>query len=282
MTKLRNELEMLRMANPVQLGDASEQAVSLRLHERVLERRRQQQSVDAEPNGARRNAKRWRMSGLAAIGAAGLAVLLATPALGRLRDALPFWNAPKAPPSISLEFASMNTGAPAGMSPQAIPGETRKVGDFRFGSGVHPLWIAPTKTGGFCFEWIGGWGGCNSGSHDALTWNGDLVVPPDAPALELPPGASLSQIAALAGARHSLAVATWISGYVLAGQAQRVRITFSDGTSVSPEVIWVSQPINAGFFAYDVPTDLQSHSDHVTNVEALTASGEVVASQSAH
>jgi hypothetical protein len=282
MVRLPRELEALRLANPVQLDAAAEHAAILRLRERMLERRADSDAHVEPRRDHRVGSRRARIGGFAAAAAATLAVLLATPALGRLRDALPFWSARKAPPSVILEFSSMNTGAPTGMSPQAISTETRKVGDFQFGGTVHPLWVAPTKTGNFCFEWIGGWGGCTSGPSDVLTWNGDLVVPHDAPALTIPPGATPSQITAFANARHGLAVPTWLSGYVLAGKANRVRITFSDGRSVSPEVTWVSEPINAGFFAYDVPSNLRLHADHVTKVEALTANGTAVASQPTH
>ena len=98
----------------------------------------------------------------AAVVAGLVAALLATPALGLVRDIIPFWGAAKAPQPVVIEFASMNTGAPAGMSPRAVAGETREIGQFTFAGRSHTLWIAPAKDGGFCFEWIGGWGGCDT------------------------------------------------------------------------------------------------------------------------
>ena len=41
----------------------------------------------------------------------------------------------------------------------------------------------------------------------------------------------------------------------------------------------VSAPINAGFFAYDIPSDQQSSADHATEVDAYDESGNVVSEQ---
>jgi len=212
-------------------------------------------------------------------GGVAVAIVLAAPAFGLVRGVLPFFGAQRAPHSVQVEFSAMNTGAPAGMNPRALPGETRRIAEFYFGGGNHTLWVAPSSGGGFCFEWIGGWGGCNV-AQDALTWNGDLVLPPGVaqPRTSTDPSVRAANAIRL----HSLAVPTWISGYVSATTAKSVAITFSDGTTVQPEVVWVSVPINAGFFAYDIPTSHQTSANHLVNVQALDADGHVVQDQSLH
>lgn len=222
---------------------------------------------------------------LAAAGAFA-AILAATPALAILRDAIPFWGAAKAPQSVRVQFSEMNTGAPAGMSPEAVAGQTRDVGEFTFNGEAHTLWVAPAKNGGFCFLWVGGWGGCHTGAADPLTWNGDLVLPPgvEAPTIaNMKPGAVVSGATAQAIVKaHDLAVPTWIAGYVSSRSASDVAITFSDGSTVHPRITWVSAPIRAGFFSYDIPLDLQTKSDHLVTVAALDATGSVVQQQPLH
>lgn len=217
---------------------------------------------------------------LAAVaGVLGLvAALTATPALGLVRDIIPFWGAAKAPQPVVVEFASMNTGAPAGMSPQAVAGETRELGQFSFAGRSHTLWVAPAKNGGFCLEWTEGWGGCVTNTTTDLSWSGDLEVPADVPQPSTK-GWTLAQIAAEALKLHHEAVPRWISGYVNSARVREVTVTFTDGTTIKPEITWVSAPINAGFFAYDIPPKEQTKDDHLINVQALDSEGHVVAEQ---
>jgi len=93
-----------------------------------------------------------------AIAAATLALLAATallvaPALGLGIPGIDFFQAEKAPPEVVKQFADLAVGAPAGMDPQAIPGETRKVAVVTLSDGPHTLWVAPTKAGGLCEAW---------------------------------------------------------------------------------------------------------------------------------
>ncbi len=213
-----------------------------------------------------------------AVVAALVAALAATPALGLVRDIIPFWGAAKAPQPVVVEFASMNTGAPAGMSPQAVAGETREIGQFSFAGRSHTLWVAPAKDGGFCLDWTEGWGGCVTNTTTNLSWSGDLIVPADVPQPSTN-GWTLAQIAAEALKLHHEAVPRWISGYINSAHAHDVKITFTDGTTIQPPITWVSAPINAGFFAYDIPLREQTKDDHLINVQALDSKGHVVAEQ---
>jgi hypothetical protein len=243
-------------------------------------------ATQTPPKRLRPNRRKFGLASAAA--AAVVAVLVVAPAFGLIRGVLPFFDAPKAPHTVQVEFASMNTGAPAGMSPRAIATNTREIGQFSFAGRMHTLWVAPTKEGGFCFEWIGGWGGCTAPTPDPLTWNGDLVLPPAVAATALPvpskhvagPISPADPMARLKA--QSLAVPTWISGYVNASDAQDVVIKFSDGASVHPQILWVSKPIGAGFFSYQIPPNQRTEANHLVTVAALTAAGNTVKEQPLH
>jgi hypothetical protein len=276
-------LELLRSANPVAIVGATEFATAIDLRERVSSAIAWRDSGSEAPASGIIRRKRPYVRAALVVVAALVAVLVVAPAFGLIRGVLPFFDAPKAPQSVQVEFFSMNTGAPAGMNPRAIADETRRIGEFSFAGRTHTLWVAPTEQGGFCFEWIGGWGGCTAPTPDPLTWNGDLEVPAGVatPTIPVPPpGGTVSAATAAAMLKaRSLAVPTWISGYVNSSDAQDVVIKFSDGTTVYPDIVWVSKPISAGFFSYDVPAKYQTEANHLVAVDALTAGGAVVKEQ---
>ena len=165
------------------------------------------------------------------------AALLVAPALGLGIPGIDFFQAEKAPPEVVKQFADLAVGAPAGMDPQAIPGETRKVAVVTLSDGPHTLWVAPTKAGGLCEAWSKGSGGCDSAGAIPLSvsWSAPRVF-----GLKSPPGRDFQRVDGFA---HS----KWVDD---------VEVHLSDGTTVKPQVTWVSAPINAGFFLYEAPEGL--------------------------
>jgi len=163
---------------------------------------------------------------LAAILAA--VVLIAAPALALRFGVIDFSNAEPASPRVVKQFSSLSEGAPKGMDPKAIPGETRLVGEI----GGHTLWVAPTKPGGLCYEWSKASGGC-----DALG-----TVP-----------LSVSWASDQAPSSASSRSFQGVDGFVHARWADDVEIKLDDGSSLHPEMLWISPPINAGFFFYRAP-----------------------------
>lgn len=240
------ELTDLRAANPVSLDDARRLTDALHLHSRVL-------SAGNEPFASRaaRPARRRVVVLVLAAAAVLAAILVATPAWALVRDVLPFWDQPAAPPSVQVQFWSLNAGAPRGMSPNAVAGETREVGRFTFGGSTRTLWVAPARNGGFCSLWLPrGGGGCSTAGRPLST-----------------------------GALLRRGVPEWITGDAIAPAVNDVVIRFSDGKTVHPRIVWVSAPIDAGFFAYDVPAGEQSSRAHVTAVEAYDGNGTLVTRQ---
>jgi hypothetical protein len=240
------ELADLRQANPVTLDDARRLADELDLHSRLV-------GFCALPCTGRRHRPVRRRIIVSAVAAVALlvAIMVATPAWALVRGALPFWDRPTAPQSVQLRFWSLNLGAPPGMSPRVVSGETREVGRFSFGGSIHTLWVAPARNGGFCSLWFpAGRGGC-AVSHQPLS----------------------------TGALLRLGRPEWVIGDVIAPTVDDVVIRFSDGSTIHPRIVWVSAPINAGFFAYDVPAGEQSSGDHVTAVDAYDRQGALVGHQ---
>lgn len=243
------ELVELRRANPVALDDAGDLAAELGLHSGLLGLRHT--PLTARP--ARPPRRRVLVAVLAAA-AVLAAVVAASPAWAWVRDVLPFWGQPTAPQSVQVQFYALNLGRPPGMNPRAVGGETRKVGRFTFGGSTRTLWVAPAKNGGFCSLWLPrGGGGCSTS------------------------GRPLSS-----GALLRRGVPEWITGDAIAPAVGDVVIRFSDGSAIHPRIVWVSAPINAGFFAYDVPAAEQSSRHHVTAVDAYNRNGTLVEHQTLH
>ena len=240
------ELIELRRANPISLADARRLADELDLHSRVL-------GLPAEPltSGPGCGARRRALVTVLAAAALVAAIVAATPAWALVRQVLPFWNRPTAPQSVQVQFSSLNLGAPPGMNPRAVSGETREVGEFSFGGSTRTLWVAPAKNGGFCSLWLpGGGGGCSTSGRPLST-----------------------------GALLRLGVPEWINGDAITPTVSDVVIRFSDGGAVHPRIVWVSAPIDAGFFAYDVPAGEQTAQRHVTAVDAYDRQGALVKHQ---
>jgi hypothetical protein len=118
------------------------------------------------PGAAR--ARRRRAVAVSLAAALVLLIALSTPAFG-LRDTVlqwigradvPFGESERAPLPVQRQFEELAIGAPAGMDPQAIPGQTRKVGSLSVGGRPRALWVAPTRRGGFCYTLERTYGGC--------------------------------------------------------------------------------------------------------------------------
>jgi hypothetical protein len=177
----------------------------------------------------RRRRLRPRFALAAAVVAA--AVLVAAPAFGlggklvRL-----FASGEPAPAPIERSFAGLDAGAPPGLRTGVAASQTRKI--------VLPndvtLWIAPTSRGGFCLFVKGGGGQCDT-----------------ARALKFWPTFSIGGDFSPQGVIENGPVL--IDGSTTLDDAASVEVQFEDGSSVTVPVVWVSAPIDAGFFGYDVP-----------------------------
>ncbi len=261
MSTKRDVLELLRRANPVPSSERE------RLVER-LEGLRATRTLDSHhtlashagsllPRMHRKVAVRVAVAVLATIGA----FLLVAPALGLRIPVVAFWKADRAPARLERHFESLSIGAPPGMDPRAIHEETRRVGTFRLSDGPHTLFVAPTRQGGFCLVWEGLGGGCARLGTEPL---GVSWVRPRG--TELTEGASL-ELGRTAGV---------VAGHVDSDYADAVEIQLADGAAVRPSIIWVSEPIAAGFFVYEV-SERDRRAGGISSVVALDGTGSVIA-----
>jgi hypothetical protein len=186
----------------------------------------------------------------------GVAGILAATAFGLGKQVFDFFSADQAPPRIVRQFGSLNVGAPRGMSPNVMPHETRRVTTYRLANGqLFPLWVAPRRTGGFCYQ-FGFGGGCASRMRVSEDHAGDR-------------NAGAIRLGRLNG--HILA------GYVFDKRIARLAANFKDGTRVSIPLLWVSRPIDAAFFLYDVSREKRNTARGPVSVVALDSHDREVA-----
>lgn len=202
--------------------------------------------------------KRWGPVRVALVLAAlAFCLLIVAPAVGIEVPRLDFWKAEKAPPKVVQDFETLSEGAPPGMDPGAIPGETRKVTL----PGGQTLWVAPTHHGGLCSLGGGGGGGCDKLGTVPLgvSWSAGRV--------------SLEEMTRLP---RAATIFDRISGHVNGKWADAVEVRFADGATYRLELAWVSEPIDAGFFEYVIPAERRRAGHEIKSVVALDADGGVV------
>jgi hypothetical protein len=177
------------------------------------------------------------------IGAAALlaAICAATPAFGLRGQIGRLFADSKPPPApVVKQFGGIDVAAPPGKATGVVAGAAKGVMEAPLSNGkTAVVWVAPTKTGGFCMfvsesrRDIGG-GGCD---RDRI--------------LRFAPGLSIPGPVSPSGKIQAPPVV--FAGHTLIHGAARVEIRFEDATSVRTPVVWVSTPIDAGFFVYDLP-----------------------------
>ena len=194
-----------------------------------------------------------------AIAVALAVAAVAAPASGLHEPIIDFFAGERATERVLPTFAQMDVGAPPGMATGVVAGETRRVTTVRLSDGVHELWVAPTRAGGFCTLWTKMSGGC-----DRLG-----TVP----------------LSVTYGGRPFVA-----TGHADADYVHSVEARYADGTSERLDLAWVGAPIDAGFMEYvpeagHIPVELVgigADGDVVTrhplgrvSAEALLADAEV-------
>jgi hypothetical protein len=188
-----------------------------------------------------------------------LAAAVTAVAFGWPQTFVDFLTSPPAPAKVKNFFGAQNVSSPSGMSPEAIPGEARKITTATFDANhihpdhptVHTLYVAPREGGGFCYLWTDYSGGC-ADAKSARPLGVDWLA---------------NDYALLA------------SGWVRSDAVKTVEARFADGTTAAIPVTWISAPISSGFFIYPVPPAHQTRAAALSSVVALDAQGAVVGRQ---
>jgi hypothetical protein len=199
-----------------------------------------------------------------------LIALLATPAFGVQgivlnllgRKNVSFPKAASAPNEVKKQFADLAIGAPERWAPQVIAGQARVVGTFSVAGHQRKLWVAPTRRGGYCYTLERSVGGCRLTRAD----RSQGVV-----------GASWMGGAPRSGVLES--IVTRVAGDINAPAAVKLTATYVDGTTVDVPFVWVSKPIAAGFFTYDIPTRHWSKQHRLYAVSLFSQNGTMLGRQ---
>jgi hypothetical protein len=179
---------------------------------------------------ARTVSRRWLLIPLAAT----IAVVVVGSAFAIYRELVDFGSAEPAPERIQRDFDFLRAHtAEAGSKfggPRITPeGPAREVMRVNIDGEARPLWVVPTREGGFCYR---------------LHFLGSCLTPENKQERSIGVGG----LATRDGAGFQ-----WLAGNVSADAVQEIELIYRDGERVRLPFVWVSPPINAGFYAYDVP-----------------------------
>lgn len=205
--------------------------------------------LDVRRRAGLRRGREWLALPIAVV----VAAIVVGSALALYRDSIDFWSAPPAPERIVVDYEEMRARADVGIGfgPNVIPGEARRVAFFELDGEQRPLFVVPTEGGGFCsrLHFIGTCGRIRA-SQSGFGSGG------------------------LQGEHGGL---DWISGHFLDPGIRRLEVEYEEGTSDPVPFVWVTAPIDAGFYALDVPPEHETLGRRAAFVVAFDEDGvEVV------
>ena len=157
-----------------------------------------------------------------------------------------FGKAAKGPEKVVNDFGSMEVGAPEGMAPGVLPRQTRRITAVRIDGKEHVLWVAPTKQDGFCEQWSDFIGGCRANRHDEFAKRLDV-------------GGTVDVLA----------------GSFFQKAGTKLLISYADGTNDEIPFVWVTAPIDAGFYLFRIPDAHRVEGHRATAVTLFDEHGEV-------
>ena len=156
-----------------------------------------------------------------------------------------FNTAEKGPTNVVNDFGELEVSAPENMTPGLLPDQARKIPGLYLDGKPYAFYVAPTKSGGFCST-IGGCVrvGDRPELMDDILWG-------------LETGKRFERF----------------SGAFIEKNADRLVLSYADGTSEEVPFVWVSAPIDAGFFVL-------SPANRPAKLTLYDSRGEVIARES--
>ena len=185
--------------------------------------------------------------------AAALAIVVAAPALGLHRTIVNFFESEPAPERTQIDFARMGIAAPAGLGPNLLHGEARKILERELEGKRRSLYVAPTRSGGFCWTWSGMVSSCGRANDP-----------------QLPLGF---------GWREAPVGASSVTGHVSSSEIERLELRYEDGSRDDVPIVWVSAPIDAGFYGFDIPAEHRRLGHRPETLVALDGDGDEIVRQ---
>ena len=191
--------------------------------------------------------------------AAGMAAIAVGSALGLYEQLVDFVSAEPAPERVVVQFGQMGVRSRITLGgPQVRAGEARKITEATFRGKRHALFVAPTEDGGFCWVWEKLMGSCGR----TAVGQSKLTQPLSAGWLDSPSGGPAR-----------------VSGHVLDPAITRVEVVYEDGGRDAVSVVWVSEPIDAGFFFFETSSEHLRVGHRAKALVGLNDDGDEVARQ---
>jgi hypothetical protein len=213
----------------------------------------------------RRRARRMQRRRAALVLAAAIAAIaVAAPALGFHRVIVDWFQAEPASGRTQLDFLRLGVLAPPGMDPGVIPNSARKVMTVKYKGRPHVLAVAPTKSGGFCWIWTDLTGSCVQDRNEVRPEGND---PRDRNPFALGAGFMADEEGTV----------SLVDGRLLDDRIEHLTLQYEDGQSADIPFAWVSPPIDAGFYFFEVPEERQVQGRRAHALVATDGAGEVVA-----
>jgi len=183
------------------------------------------------------------------------AVVFLAPTVALRHEIVDFWSAEPAPGPGQLYFGSLHTAEARSKfgDPSITPdGAAREVMRVVLDGESRPLWVVPTKEGSFCYR-----------LHFTLS----CLTPENRNGAMRIGGGGL-----MAGDGVD-----WVDGPVLDEAVQQLEILYQDGERVKIPFVWVSPPIDAGLYAYDIPREHEQPGHLAVAVIGLDEGGDEIA-----
>lgn len=201
-----------------------------------------------------------------------LVILFATPAFGLLRDWIGRkdvrFNGKTAPYLVKRDFADQSIGIPKNMNPQVIASQSRRVASFPLFGKEAVVYVAPTRKGGFCVTFGKMTGTCARSRPKASDY------PRETGSLNPHLLSVISGMSRVPGTRAQFHAGLY--GVVFANNAASLRVEYEDHTSVQIPFVFVSKPIDAGFFIWGRPSGHRRVGKRPLAVSARDSHGKLI------
>jgi hypothetical protein len=196
--------------------------------------------------------RRWLLVPLAAT----IAAIAVGSALGLYPEFVDFFSAEPAPERVVVEFGQLSVRSAIHVGgPHVHAGSARKISEATFRGRRRALFVAPTADGGFCWMWEKWNGSCG---RTAVMHSTDRPL-------------STTWLASGSGG------AALLTGHVIDPDVVKLEIIYEDRGRAAVRLLWVSRPIDAGFFLFETPPEHLRHGRRVKALVALDADGDEVA-----
>jgi len=207
---------------------------------------------------ATRARRRRRVSSVLAVVVASGLLIAAAYAFGH--PIVDFKSAPKGSHAVVNDFGSLKVGAPPGMAIGGLlPEEARRITKVVIEGKPHTLWVAPTRQGGYCDHWSGLIAECRA---DPRVFKRILF----------------SRLYSAPRGRRPLLV---VGGSFLQSNVARLELAYQDGTTAEIPFVWVTEPINAGFYLFRVPRSRWARGHGPKGIRLYDGQGHLLASEAA-